>query len=133
MHFGLAPQLVDIALELALIGANRPAKALVVVKDSAKAERKNRGVLKTIGNDPGVIDAGFLVEGLLGVVLADDHSEIAGWVKKNLVTTDSNDRLHGNRFTMMGQFRKSLFLTNAVCVPCHEKTLRPRALVSAAC
>ena len=132
VHLGLAAQLVDVALELALVGANGLAQALVVVEDGSKAERQDGGVLKTVGDDPGVIDAGLLVQGFSGVVFADDDGQVTGGIKKNLVAADSEDRFQRNGFAMTGQFRKCLFFTDAVGVPCHDETLRLRAPGSAA-
>jgi hypothetical protein len=37
-------------------------------------------MLETVADDPGVIDAGFLVEGLGRVVFADDDGEVAGGI-----------------------------------------------------
>ena len=106
MHLGLAAQLVDVALELPLIGADGLAQGLVVVEDGAEPEGKHGGVLKAVGDDPGVVDAGFLVEGFRGVVLADDDGEVAGGVEEDLVAADTEDGFQRDRFAMTGQFRK---------------------------
>ena len=82
VHLGLAAQLVDIAEKLALVGADGLAQALVVVEDGSKAEGQHRGVLEAVGDHPGVVHAGFLVEGFLGVVFADDDSKVAGGVNE---------------------------------------------------
>ena len=131
MHLGLAAQLVDVAEELALVGADGPAQALVVVEDGAKAEGQHGGVLKAIGDHPGMVHARFLVERFGGIVFADNHGQFAGGINKNLVAADSEERFHRNGFAMTGQFRKCLFFTDAVGIPCHEETLRLRAPESA--
>ena len=78
-----------------------------------------------------MIHAGLLVEGFSGVVFADDDGQGAGGIKENLVAADSEDRFDRNGFAMMGQFRKCLFFTDAVGVPCHDELLRLRAPESA--
>jgi hypothetical protein len=132
MHFGFAAELVNVAEELALVGADGFAKAFVVAKDGSKPKGKDRGMLEAVGDDPGMIDAGFLVEGFRRIVFADDNSEVTSGVKEDLVATYSEGRFHRNRFAMTGQLRKSLFFTDAVGIPCHDETLRLRALVSVA-
>jgi hypothetical protein len=89
-------------------------------------------VLETVGDDPRVIHAGFLIEGLRGVVFADDDREVTGGIKENLIAAYSEDRLHRNWLAMTCYFWKSLFFTDAVGIPCHDDILRLRALVSAA-
>jgi len=78
MHLGLASQLVNVAQELPLVGADGLAQAFVVGEDGAEAEGQHGGVLETVGDDPRVIHAGFLIEGLRGVVFADDDREVTG-------------------------------------------------------
>jgi hypothetical protein len=80
VHFGLAAQLVDVSEKLSLVGSNGFAKRFIVAEDGSKAERKDGGMLKAIGNHAGMIDAGFLVEGLLWIVLADDDCEVTGGI-----------------------------------------------------
>ena len=102
MHLGLATQFIDMALELALIGANGLAQALIIAKYGSKPEWKHRGVLETIGDDAGVIHAGFLIESVSWVVFADDNSQFAGGIKKYLVSAYSEDRNHRDRLAMTG-------------------------------
>jgi hypothetical protein len=63
-------------------------------------------MLEAVGDDPCVLHAGFLVQGLRGVVFANDDGEVTGGVKKYLVAAYSEDRFHRNRFAMTGNFRK---------------------------
>jgi len=132
VHFGLAAQLVDIAQKLALVGADGFSQTLIVVEDRSKPERQHRGVLETIGDYPGVVHARFLIEIFRWVMFADDDGEVAGGVKKYLISANAEDSFHWNGFAMTGQFRKSLLFTNAVGIPCHDGTLRTRAPVNAA-
>jgi hypothetical protein len=131
MHLGLAAELVDIAEELALVGPDGLAKALIVAEDGAETERENGRVLEAVGNDPGVVYAGLLVQSLCGVMFAHDHGQVAGRIKEDLVATDAVDGFHRNWFAVASYFRKSLFFTDAVGIPCHVETLRARAPVSA--
>jgi hypothetical protein len=72
VHLGLAAQFVDVAQELPLVGADGSAQTVVVVEDGSKPEGQHRGMLEAVGDDPGVVHAGFLVQGFRGVVFADD-------------------------------------------------------------
>jgi len=102
VHLRFAPQLVDVALELALVGADGLAQAFIVGEDGAESEGQHGGVLEDVGDHTCMVHAGLLVEGFRGVVLADNDGEVAGGVKKYLVAAYSDDRLHRNWFTMTG-------------------------------
>jgi hypothetical protein len=102
VHFRFASQLVNIAQELALIGADGLAEALVVAKDSTEAKWEHGGMLKAVGDNPGMIHAGFLVKGFCGVMFAYNDSEVACWVEEDLVAAHSEGRFHRNRFAMTG-------------------------------
>src|SRR4051812_6805910 len=80
-------------------------------------------MLEAVGNDPGVVNPGFLAELFRGVVFADDDGEVTGGVEKDLVSADAVDRFEGDWFAVTGQFRKSLLFTDAVGIPCHDRTL----------
>jgi hypothetical protein len=56
-------------------------------------------------------------------VFAYDDGEVTGGIKKYLISADAVDGFHGNRLAVTGQFRKSLLLTDAVGIPCHDRTL----------
>ena len=79
--------------------------------------------MEAVGNDPGVVHAGFLAELLCGVVFADDDGEVTGRIKKNLIAAYAVDGFEWNRFAVTGQFRESLLFTDAVGIPCHDRTL----------
>ena len=79
MHLGLAAQLIDVAQELALVGANGLAQALVVAEDGTKPEGQHGGVLEAVGDHPrmppgedGVDTPHLSVEAIVGLV-ADRH------------------------------------------------------------
>ena len=59
-------------------------------------------MLKTVCDDPGVVDPGFLVEVLCWIVFAYDHGKVAGGIQKNLIPTYSNDCFQRNWFSMTG-------------------------------
>ena len=88
-------------------------------------------MLETIGNDPGVVYAGFLIELFCGVMFANDDGQVACRIKKNLVAAYAVNGFKWDWFAVTGQFRKSLLLTDAVGIPCHMEALRMRTLVSA--
>ena len=79
--------------------------------------------MEAVSNDPGVVDAGFLAELFGGVVFADDDGEVAGGIKENLVSAYAVNGFQWDWFAVTGQFRKSLLLTDAVGIPCHNGTL----------
>jgi hypothetical protein len=73
VHLGLAVKAFEIALKLPLIRPDRLTEAFVVLKDGAKPERKNGGVLEAIGDNSGVVDSSFLIE-VFGWVVFTDHN-----------------------------------------------------------
>ena len=91
VHLGLAAELVDVAEELALVGANGLAEDFIIVEDGSKSEGKDGGVLKAVRDDPGMVDAGLLIQSFLGVVLADDDCEVACGIEKNLISAYTKD------------------------------------------
>ena len=84
-------------------------------------------MLKALGYHPGVLDAGLMIQRLGGVVLTDYHHQVAGGIKEDLIAAHAQARLQRKGFAMMGQHRKGFFFTDAVGIPCHDETLRPRA------
>ncbi len=91
VHLGLAAQLVDVAEELTLVGANGLAEHFVVREDGAEPEGKYGGMLEAVGDDPCVIDAGFLVEGFPGIVLAHNNGEVTCRIKEYLIAANTKD------------------------------------------
>ncbi len=61
VHLGFAAKFVDVAKELALIGSDGFAEAIVVVENGAESERKDGGMFKAISDDSCVVYTGFLV------------------------------------------------------------------------
>jgi len=59
-------------------------------------------VLEAVGDDPGVVDPGFLVEVLCWIVFAYDHGKVAGRIQENLISAYSNDGFQWNWFAMTG-------------------------------
>jgi len=62
VHLGFATEFFNVGEELALIGADGFAEGFVIVEYRSKTKWENGGVLKTIGDDAGVIDSGLVVE-----------------------------------------------------------------------
>src|ERR1700722_6574511 len=102
VHLRFAAQLVDVSLELALVGADGLAEALIVVEHGAEAEGKHGGMLEAVGDDSCVVPARLLIEGFRRVMFTDNNGKVAGGVKKYLIATYSDDGLHRNWFTMTG-------------------------------
>ena len=48
-------------------------------------------MLEAVRDNPGVVDAGLLIEGFKWVVLTDDDREVAGGIEEYLVSTYSKD------------------------------------------
>jgi len=61
VHLGLAVEAFEIALKLALIGADGLAEPFVVLKDGSKPERKYGRLLEAVRDNSGVIYSGFLI------------------------------------------------------------------------
>jgi hypothetical protein len=91
VHLGLSTELVDVAEELALVGANGLAEDFIIVEDGPKSEGKDGGVLKAVRDDPGMVDAGLLIQSFKGIMLADDDGEVACGVEKNLISAYTKD------------------------------------------
>jgi hypothetical protein len=91
VHLGLAAELIDVAEELALVGADGLAQDVIVVEDGSEAEGKDGGVLEAVRDDTGVVNAGLLIESFEGVVLTDDDGKVAGGVKKDLIAAYTKD------------------------------------------
>jgi hypothetical protein len=123
MHFSFATQPFDVRSELPLIGTNGAPERFIIGKDSAEAEGKYGGVFKAVTDHACVIDGGLLIEIFFWIVFGDDNGEITGWIKEDLISGDSCNCLHWNRFTVTGEFRKCLFLADAVGVPRHRGPL----------
>ncbi len=102
MHLGFAAKLINIRLKLALIGADGFTEKFVGIKDGAKSERKDGGMLKTVGYNSCMIDSRSLIEAFCRIVLADDNCEITCRIKENLIAANSVNLLKGNWFTMSG-------------------------------
>jgi hypothetical protein len=95
-------QFVDVAEELALIGADGFAEEFVVVEDCPEAEGKYGGMLKAIRDDPGVVDTSLLVEGFVRIVLAYDDGEVTCGIEKHLIAAYSKDGFKRYRLAMTG-------------------------------
>jgi hypothetical protein len=102
VHLCLSMQALEISLELALVGANGFTKSFIVLKDGSETERKDGGVFEAVSDDPGVIDAGLLIESFGGIVLADDDCQITCGVEEDLVATDSKYGFKWDWFAMAG-------------------------------
>jgi hypothetical protein len=72
VHFRLSMQALQIALKLALVGANGLTKTFIILKNGSKTERKDGGMFETVSDNSGVIDAGLLIESLGWGVFADN-------------------------------------------------------------
>jgi len=73
VHLGFAAEALEIGEELALVGADGAAEGLVIGIDGAETEREDGGHFEAVGDDLAVVDCGFLEEGLVGVVFADNY------------------------------------------------------------
>ena len=91
VHLSLSAEFFNIAEELALVGPDGFAKAFVVVKDCAKSEGKDGGVLETICDYSCVVDPGFLIKCICRVMFTDNNCKITGWVKENLISANPMD------------------------------------------
>ena len=90
VHLGLAAQTLDISLEVSLIGADRAAQRVVVLKRGAETKWQNSGKFEAVRNHAGVVSGRLLIQpgAVFGRVLGDDDSKIAGRKEKRLITED---------------------------------------------
>ena len=78
VHLGLAAEALHVGHEVALVGADRAAEGVVILKGGAEAEGQHGGVGKAPGDDAGVVAGSGLgvgagqPGGVLGQVLGDD-------------------------------------------------------------
>lgn len=91
VHLGFTPKAFNIGLKMTLIGANRAAKRVVVLKGGAKAEGQDSGQLEAVCDNAGVVFGGLLVQPLMvfGAVLGDDHGQVTGGKKECLITEEA--------------------------------------------
>jgi len=108
VHLGLAAELLNISLELPLIGADGLAEALIVVEDCSEAERQHRGMLEAVCDDPGMVYARFLVQYVRGVMFADDDRQVAGGIEKDLISANAAQCFERNGLAMTGQLKEKL-------------------------
>jgi len=102
VHFCFSMETLEVALELALIGANGLAKTLVILEYGAKTEGKYGGMFETISDHPGVVDSGFLIERFGWIVLTDDNGQVTGGIEENLISADTKYGFERNGFPMAG-------------------------------
>jgi len=91
VHLGFAAEFFDVVEELSLVGPDGFAEAFVVAEDSTESEGKDCGVFETVCDDSGVVNPGFLIECICGVMFTDDDCKITGWVKENLISAYAVD------------------------------------------
>jgi len=72
VHLGFAVEFFDVIEELTLVGPDGFSEAFVVAEDSAESEGKNCGVFETICDDSCVVDPGFLIKCICGVMFTYD-------------------------------------------------------------
>ena len=91
VHLGFAPKAFDIGLKMTLIGADGPAKRVVVLKGGAEAEGQDSGQFEAVCDDAGVVFGGLLVQPLIvfGAVFGDDHGQVTGGKEECLITEEA--------------------------------------------
>ena len=81
-------------------------------------------MLEAVSDNSSVVFLGLLVDPctVFRIMLGDNHSKIAGWKEKSLITEQTRNSGQRHRTTMPTKLRKSLSLRNAIGVPCHRFT-----------
>jgi hypothetical protein len=108
VHLGLAAETFDVGQEVALIGADRAAQSVVVLKGSAETEGKNRGTVEAPGDHSSVIAGSGLgigadqTSGVLSKVFRDHNSKIGGRKEKYLISKESSDPSEGHWTAVTG-------------------------------
>jgi hypothetical protein len=106
VHLSLAAKPLDIGQEVTLIGADRAAQSVVVLKRCAEPEWKYSGAVKAAGDHASVVTGSRLsfrageTAGILGQVLGDDDSKIGGGKEKGLISEEAGDPGERHRTTM---------------------------------
>src|ERR1700751_2750167 len=92
VHLRLAAETFNVGQEMSLVGTDRAAQGVVVLKRGAEPERKNRGAVKATGDHAGVIAGGGLgigadeATGVLVQMFGDDDGEIGCGKEKDLIS-----------------------------------------------
>ena len=108
VHLRLAAETFYIGQEVALIGADRAAQSVVVLKAGAEPERKDSGTVKAARDHAGVITGGGLgfkagqASGILLEMFGDDDGEIGCGKEEDLVSEEAGDPREGHRAAVTG-------------------------------
>lgn len=108
VHLRLAAETFYVGQEVALVGADRTAQGVVVLKGGAEAEWKDGGSVKAAGDHAGVIAGGGLgfgtdkKAGVFVEMLRYDDSKIGCGKEKNLISEEAADPSEGHRTAVTG-------------------------------
>ncbi len=136
VHFGFAAEALDVGEEVALVGADGAAEAVVIGEGGGEAEGQDGGELEAVGDDAGVVASGVLgvgghAGGVFGGVLRDNDGEVAGGKEEGLIAEEAGDSGEGHWAAVAGKFRKGLSFGDAVGVPGHGVFRSEMTLVGA--
>src|ERR1700744_5395631 len=108
VHLRLTAETFYVGQKVTLIGADRAAQGVVVLKAGAEPERKNSGTVKAAGDYAGVIAGGGLgiradeAGGILRKMFGDDDGEISCGKEEDLVSEEAGDPREGHRAAVTG-------------------------------
>jgi hypothetical protein len=108
VHLRFAAETLYIGKKVALVGANRSAQSVVVLKRGAEPERKDSGTVKATGDHAGVIAGGGLgfragqARSVLLEMFRDDNGEIGCGKKEDLISEEAGDPREGHRTAVTG-------------------------------
>jgi hypothetical protein len=97
VHFSLAAETLHIGKEVALVGADRAAQSVVVLKGGAEPERKDGGTVEATGDHASMITGsglGFRTDHTCGVflqMLRDNDGEIGCGKEEDLISEEAGD------------------------------------------
>lgn len=108
VHLSLAAETLYIGQEVTLVGTDRTAQGVVVLKCGPKTERKNSGTVEAARDHTGVIAGSGLsfcagqAAGVLMEMLRDDDSKIGCGKEEDLVSEEAGNPSEGHRAAVTG-------------------------------
>jgi hypothetical protein len=108
VHLRFAAETFNVGQEVALIGTDRTAQGVVILKRGAEAEWKDGGAVKAARDHAGVITGsglGFRTGKAVGVLMqmfGDDNGEIGCGKEEDLVSKKAGDSCERHRATVTG-------------------------------
>jgi hypothetical protein len=108
VHLRFSAKTLYIGQEVTLVGTDRTAQGVVIVKGGAEAERKDSRTIKAAGDHAGVIAGSGLsirtgqTSSVFVEMLGDDDGQIGCGKEEDLVSEEPGDPSEGHRAAVTG-------------------------------